>query len=79
VSGVEESPSKKKKAATVVPPDVGVLRPPTSTVETLLEDACAHLIKVDPKMRGLIEKHHCKSLFCCRREVVSVDHVRSSL
>jgi hypothetical protein len=41
-----------------------VLRPPTSTVETLLEDACAHLIKVDPKLKTLIEKHHCEWSFC---------------
>lgn len=59
----QESPSKKKKEVTVVPPDVGVLRPPTSTVETLLEDACAHLIKTDPKLKTLIEKHHCKLSF----------------
>lgn len=55
-----ESPAKKRKAKEVVPPDVGALRPPTSTVDTLLEDACEYLCKVDPKLRGLIEKHHCK-------------------
>lgn len=55
-----ESPAKKKKASVVVPPDVGTLRPPTSTVDTLLKDACEHLCKVDPKLKVLIEKHHCK-------------------
>ncbi|KAM7218740.1 DNA-3-methyladenine glycosylase [Rhypophila decipiens] len=29
------------------------------TTETLLEEACAHLIKVDKRMRPLIEKHRC--------------------
>ena len=33
---------------------------PTTTTETLLEEACAHLIKIDPKLRPVIEKHHCK-------------------
>jgi DNA-3-methyladenine glycosylase II len=44
----------------VAPPDVGVLHPPTSTVDSLLEDACEHLCKVDPKLKELIERHHCK-------------------
>ncbi|KAF2184389.1 DNA glycosylase [Zopfia rhizophila CBS 207.26] len=54
------SPSKKKKAKEVVPPDVGAMQPPTSTVDTLLKDACEHLCKIDPKLKALIEKHHCK-------------------
>ncbi|KAL2196083.1 DNA glycosylase [Corynascus similis CBS 632.67] len=32
---------------------------PTTTT-TLLEEACAHLIKVDPRMKPLIDKHHCR-------------------
>ncbi|KAF2269209.1 DNA glycosylase [Lojkania enalia] len=56
-----ETPAKKKKAKEVVPPDVGArLHPPTSTTDTLLEDACEYLCKVDPKLRPLIESHHCK-------------------
>lgn len=43
-----------------MPPDVGVLRPPTSTIDTLLKDAEDFLCKVDPKLRRLVEKHHCK-------------------
>ncbi|KAF2872558.1 DNA glycosylase [Massariosphaeria phaeospora] len=54
------SPTKKRKAKELVPPDVGVLKPPTSTTDTLLSDACEHMCTVDPKLRGLIEKHHCK-------------------
>ncbi|KAK5660102.1 hypothetical protein OQA88_13571 [Cercophora sp. LCS_1] len=31
----------------------------TTTTATLLEEACAHLIEVDPRMKPLIEAHHC--------------------
>jgi len=55
------SPEKgKKKAKEMAPPDVGVLRVPTATVDTLLSDAEEFLCKVDPKLKGLIEKHKCK-------------------
>ena len=30
------------------------------TTANILEEACAHLIKVDERMRPLIEKHHCR-------------------
>jgi hypothetical protein len=43
-----------------VPPDVGVLRPPTSTVDTLLKDAEEFLCQVDPGLRDLVGKHSCK-------------------
>jgi len=43
-----------------VPPDVGTLKPPTSNIDTLLKDAEAFLISVDPKLRGLVEKHTCR-------------------
>ncbi|KAK4201451.1 putative DNA-3-methyladenine glycosylase [Triangularia verruculosa] len=33
--------------------------PSTTTTTNLLEEACAHLSKVDPRMKPLIEKHHC--------------------
>jgi DNA-3-methyladenine glycosylase II len=62
---VVESPGKrtrKVKVKVAVPPDVGERRAPTSTVETLLRDAEAHLVRVDPRLQPLIEKHHCKSL-----------------
>lgn len=51
---------KRRKAKEVVAPDVGVVKPPTSNIDTLLKDAEAFLISVDPNLRGLIEKHHCK-------------------
>ncbi|KAK4179891.1 putative DNA-3-methyladenine glycosylase [Triangularia setosa] len=34
--------------------------PSTTTTTNLLEEACAHLIRVDPRMKPLIEKHHCR-------------------
>ncbi|KAK4188051.1 DNA-3-methyladenine glycosylase [Podospora australis] len=34
--------------------------PTTTTTTNLLEEACAHLIKVDARMKPLIEKHHCR-------------------
>ncbi|KAM0264461.1 hypothetical protein ACHAQJ_000652 [Trichoderma viride] len=37
-------------------PSIGVR---TTTTATLLREACDHLIKVDERMRPLIEKHHC--------------------
>jgi DNA-3-methyladenine glycosylase II len=56
----DPSPVKKRKAKEIVPPDVGTLKPPTTDIDTLLKEAEAFLIKVDPKLRGLIENHHCK-------------------
>lgn len=44
--------------------DVSPLRsaqpPSTTTSRSLLETACAHLISVDPALKPLIEKHHCR-------------------
>lgn len=36
--------------------DAGV----NTTTDNLLAKACAHICEVDPKLEGLIEKHHCK-------------------
>ncbi|KAK4158554.1 DNA glycosylase [Chaetomidium leptoderma] len=33
---------------------------PATTTATILEEACAHLIKVDARMKPLIAKHHCR-------------------
>ncbi|KAK3722720.1 3-methyladenine DNA glycosylase [Vermiconidia calcicola] len=33
---------------------------PTTTTKSLLDEACAHLIKVDEKLRTVVEKHHCR-------------------
>jgi DNA-3-methyladenine glycosylase II len=56
----DPSPIKKRKAKEVVPPDVGAVKPPSTNIDTLLEEAEAYLISVDPKLRTLIEKHQCK-------------------
>ncbi|RDW91399.1 hypothetical protein BP5796_02564 [Coleophoma crateriformis] len=31
-----------------------------TTTGNILEEACAHLIKIEPKLKPVIEKHHCK-------------------
>ena len=31
-----------------------------TTTDNILEIACAHLVKVDERMRPLIDKHHCR-------------------
>jgi DNA-3-methyladenine glycosylase II len=33
---------------------------PSTTTDNLLDEACKHLISVDPKLKSVIEKHHCK-------------------
>lgn len=60
VKAEDPSPVKKRKAKEVVPPDVGALKPASTDIDTLLKDAEAYLVSVDPKLKGLIEKHHCK-------------------
>ena len=47
----DSSPSKPK-----------IPRPekPTTTIGSILEEACAHLIRVDPRLKPVIEKHHCR-------------------
>ena len=40
----------------------GIQRPITDT-EHILEQACAHIIKMDPRMQPLIDKHYCR-VFC---------------
>ena len=39
------------------------LSQPTTTTENILDQACAHLVKMDSRMQPLIEKHHCR-VFC---------------
>ena len=59
-SASQESPAKKRKAKELVPPDVGAIPAASTDIDRLLKDAEAYLVKVDPKLKGLIEKHHCK-------------------
>ncbi|KAH7401626.1 DNA glycosylase [Pyrenochaeta sp. MPI-SDFR-AT-0127] len=67
----QESPAKKRKAKELVPPDVGAIPAASTDIDRLLKDAEAYLVEVDPKLQGLIEKHHC-SIFSPEglREVV---------
>jgi hypothetical protein len=52
------SSAQKRKVATAVP-DMGALGPANTTVETVLSDAEAFLVSVDPKLKTLVEKHRC--------------------
>lgn len=49
------------EASEVAPAEAaGATLLPKTTTENLLEMACAHLIKVDPRLKAVIEKHPCK-------------------
>ncbi|KAF1834975.1 DNA glycosylase [Decorospora gaudefroyi] len=56
----DATPARRRKAKELVAPDVGALRSPTSNVDTLLKEAEAWLVRVDPKLRTLVEKHRCR-------------------
>ncbi|KAL5120528.1 3-methyladenine DNA glycosylase [Pleosporales sp. CAS-2024a] len=56
----DATPVQKRKAKEVVPPDVGAMKPATTNVDTLLKEAEAFLISVDPKFRALVDKFTCK-------------------
>ncbi|KAL6707152.1 3-methyladenine DNA glycosylase [Coniothyrium glycines] len=55
----DPSPAKKRKAKERVAPDVGAVLPASTDIDHLLKQAEAYLIKVDPRLQTLIEKHHC--------------------
>ena len=38
---------------------MGVVNQPSATIDTLLRDAEAYLVEVDPKLGPLVEKHKC--------------------
>lgn len=65
----EDPPSPSKGRGTTTKPKVSTVTkttatPPTpnaTTTQTLLKEACNHLISVDERMRPLIEKHTCHS------------------
>ena len=48
----------KKTDVDVSPSKSGLPRPTTDT-RHVLDEACAHLVKMDPKMKALIDTHHC--------------------
>jgi DNA-3-methyladenine glycosylase II len=49
---------------------------PTGTTGTILDQACDHLIRVDPKMKPLIEKHRCE-IFSAKGLAEEIDPFRS--
>jgi DNA-3-methyladenine glycosylase II len=57
------------------PSKTGLPRP-TGTTGTILDQACAHLIGVDPKMKPLIEKHRCE-IFSAKGLAEEIDPFRS--
>ena len=57
------------------PSKTGLPRP-SATSGNLLDQACAHLIKVDPRMKPVIEKHHC-SIFSAKGLAEEIDPFRS--
>ncbi|CAK3867338.1 DNA-3-methyladenine glycosylase [Lecanosticta acicola] len=61
-SNFEESPSKAGVQA--------------STTKSLLADACAHLIKVDPNLKSVVDKHHCR-IFAPEGLAETIDPFRS--
>ncbi|KAK0727000.1 DNA glycosylase [Lasiosphaeria miniovina] len=52
--------SRPADAASPSKAPTGSSKAPRTTTENILEEACAHLIKVDERMRSLIENHHCR-------------------
>ena len=57
------------------PSKTGIPRP-TATTGTLLNQACLHLIKVDPRMKPIIEKHPCH-VFSAKGLAEEIDPFRS--
>ncbi|KAH9876089.1 hypothetical protein J1614_003968 [Plenodomus biglobosus] len=55
----DPSPAKRRKAKEIVPPDVGALPAASTDVDRLLKDAEQYLIRVDEKLRPVVEKHKC--------------------
>lgn len=49
---------------------------PTGTTGTILDQACAHLIRVDPKMKALVDKHRCE-IFSAKGLAEEIDPFRS--
>lgn len=50
---------KRRKAKEALAPDVGLAKPGVVNVDTLLKDAEAYLVSVDPKLKRLVERHTC--------------------
>ncbi|KAF3353634.1 DNA-3-methyladenine glycosylase like protein [Verticillium longisporum] len=59
---VQPSSASPSKAARLAPTSslVSEVNSQPTTTENILAEACAHLIRVDPRMKALIDKHPCK-------------------
>jgi DNA-3-methyladenine glycosylase II len=55
------SPETSRVIVNKLEDTVSPSKPSQSKITTgnILEKACAHLIEVDPKLKPLVEKHHC--------------------
>ena len=54
------TPAATPTAARTAPVPPGHVPPPTTTTATLLQEACAHLVRADPRMAPLVARHHCR-------------------
>lgn len=60
LSPVKPSAAAAAAATAVVNDGPAAAQPETATTTAnILEEACAHLIRVDPRMRPLVKAHHC--------------------
>lgn len=56
--------------------DASPSKRPTTTTSHILDEACAHLIKMEPMLQPLIEKHYCR-VFCPEGLAEECDPFRS--
>lgn len=64
-----------QETAEASPSKTGIPRP-TTTTSHILDEACAHLIKMEPKLQPLIERHYCR-VFCPEGLAEECDPFRS--
>ncbi len=64
-----------QETADASPSKTGIPRP-TTTTSHILDEACAHLIKMEPMLQPLIERHYCR-VFCPEGLAEECDPFRS--
>lgn len=64
-----------QETAEASPSKIGIPRP-TTTTNHILDEACAHLVKMEPMLQPLIEKHYCR-VFCPEGLAEECDPFRS--
>jgi DNA-3-methyladenine glycosylase II len=72
------SPETSRVVANKLADALSPSKPPQSKTTTgnILEKACAHLISTDPRLKPLIEKHHC-AIFSAEGLVKEIDPFRA--